>query len=252
MSNKLEGKVAVVTGGGSGIGLETAREFAAQGAKVILTGRKKTEVEKIAAEINALGVISDQSKLTDIDDLVKQVQATFGFIDILFINAGVVFFSSIEEATEDHFDKIMNINFKGSYFTLSKFLPIIRKGGAITLLSSINATTGQSNSSVYSASKAALNSLVKVASTELSGKGIRINSVCPGPISTNLLAATDLNNATLQNFASATLNKIPLKRFGKPEEVAKLVSFLSSDDAAFITGSEYVIDGGTNVNPIIG
>lgn len=252
MSQLLEGKIAVVTGGTSGIGLATAKGFIAQGAKVVITGRKKDEVEKIAAEINATGIVSDQGKLTDIDDLVKQVKSTFGFVNILFINAGIVLFSSIEDVTEEHFDRIMNINFKGSFFTLSKFLPIIPKGGVVTLLSSINATTGQSNSSVYSASKGALNSLLKVASTELAAKGIRINAVCPGPIATNLLASVGLDNATIQNFASATLNKIPLKRFGKSEEVAKLVTFLSSDDAAFITGSEYVIDGGTNVNSIIG
>ena len=252
MSNKLAGKIAVVTGGTSGIGLATAREFVAQGAKVFITGRKKAEVEKTAAEIHATGIVADQSKLTDIDELVKQVIATAGHVDILFVNAGIVLFSPVAAATEDHFDKIMDINFKGSYFTLSKFIPFMRKGGAITLLSSINATTGQSNSSVYSASKAALNAVVKVASTELSPKGIRINAVCPGPISTNLLAPAGLDEATIQNFAAATLNKIPLKRFGTPEEVAKLVTFLSGDDAAFITGSEYVIDGGTNVNPIIG
>ncbi|MEP7142653.1 MAG: SDR family oxidoreductase [Ferruginibacter sp.] len=252
MSNKLKGKIAVVTGGTSGIGLATAREFAAQGAKVVITGRKKDEVEKIAEQIGGMGIVSDQGKLADIDSLVAQVTAAFGSIDILFINAGIVLFSSIEEATEDHFDRIMNINFKGSYFTLSKFIPFINKGGAVVLLSSINATTGQSNSSVYSASKGALNSLVNVASTELAAKGIRINAVCPGPISTNLLAPAGLDDATVQKFATATLNKIPLKRFGKAEEVARLVTFLSGDDAAFITGSGYVIDGGTNVNAIIG
>lgn len=252
MSSSLKGKIAVVTGGTSGIGLATAKEFITQGASVIITGRKRPEVEKIAAEINATGIVSDQGKLSDIDDLVKQVQSMFGFVDILFINAGIVLFSSIENATEEHFDRIMDINFKGSYFTLSKFIPVMNKGGVITLLSSINATTGQSDSSVYSASKAALISLVKCASTELSGRGLRINAVCPGPISTNLLAPVGLDDKAIQNFAAATLNKIPLKRFGKAEEVAKLVSFLSSDDAAFITGSEYVIDGGTNVNPIIG
>lgn len=246
------GKIALVTGGTSGIGLATAREFIAEGATVFITGRKKNEVDKTAAEINAIGIVSDQSKLADIDDLVKQVTAQYSYIDILFINAGIVLFSTIEKATEEHFDRIMDINFKGSYFTLSKFLPFMRKGGAITLLSSINATTGQSEASVYSASKAALNALVKVASSELSGRGIRINAVCPGPIITNLLAPAGLDNTTIQHFADATLNKIPLKRFGKPEEVAKLVTFLSGDDAAFITGSEYVIDGGTNVNAIIG
>jgi NAD(P)-dependent dehydrogenase (short-subunit alcohol dehydrogenase family) len=252
MSGILEGKVAVVTGGTSGIGLATAREFATHGAKVVITGRRKQEVEKIAAEINATGIVSDQSKLTDIDDLVGQVKAKFGKADVLFINAGIVLFSSIEDATEEHFDRIMNINFKGSYFTLSKFLQIIPRGGVVTILSSINATTGQSNSSVYSASRGALNSLVRVASTELAKKGIRINAVCPGPISTNLLAPVGLDSAALEHFASSTLDKIPLARFGQSQEVAALVTFLSSDKAAFITGSEYVIDGGTSVNPIIG
>jgi NAD(P)-dependent dehydrogenase (short-subunit alcohol dehydrogenase family) len=248
----LNGKVAVITGGTSGIGLATAREFVAQGAQVVITGRKKSEVENIALELNATGIVSDQGKLSDIDELVKQVAALHGKIDILFVNAGIVLFSSIAEATETHFDRIMDINFKGSFFTLSKFLPIIKKGGSIVMLSSINATTGQSLSAVYSASKGALLSLVKVASTELAPLGIRINAVCPGPIATNLLAPAGLDTATQEQFATRTLSKIPLRRFGKPEEVAKLVAFLSGDDAAFITGSEYVIDGGTNVNPIIG
>jgi NAD(P)-dependent dehydrogenase (short-subunit alcohol dehydrogenase family) len=252
MAGKLSGKIAVVTGGTSGIGLATVREFIEQGAKVVFTGRKKPEVEKLSGELGATGFVSDQSKLPDIEELVKKVSELYGRVDILFINAGIVLFSSIENATEDHFDRIMDINFKGSFFTLSKFIPLMHSGAVVTLLSSINATTGQSNCSVYSASKGALNSLVSVAATELSPKGIRINAVCPGPIATNLIAPAGLDQKTVENFASATLSKIPLKRFGKPEEVAKLVAFLSSDDAAFITGSEYVIDGGVNVNPIIG
>ena len=252
MAGKLTGKIAVVTGGTSGIGLATVKEFLDQGAQVVFTGRKKAEVDKLAADIGATGIVSDQSKISDIEDLVSKVKTLHGRVDILFINAGIVLFSSIEDATEDHFDRIMNINFKGSFFTLSRFIPLMKTGSVVTILSSINATTGQSNCSVYSASKGALNSLVNVASTELSVKGIRINAVCPGPIATNLIAPAGLDQKTVEHFASATLNKIPLKRFGKPEEVAKLVAFLSSDDAAFITGSEYVIDGGTNVNPIIG
>lgn len=252
MGNRLSGKKALITGGTSGIGLATARDFVAEGARLIITGRKKNELDKFSAELNIKGIVSDQGSLSDIDELVKQVKLEFGGLDILFINAGIVLFSSVEEATEDHYDRVMDINFKGSYFTLSKFIPLLKKGSSVILLSSINATTGQSNSSVYSASKAAMLSLVKVASSELSGKGIRINAVCPGPITTNLLAPVGLDAEVVKKFATDTLNKIPLKRFGKAEEVAKLVTFLSSDDAAFITGSEYVIDGGTNVNAIIG
>jgi NAD(P)-dependent dehydrogenase (short-subunit alcohol dehydrogenase family) len=252
MSSSLNGKIAVVTGGTSGIGLATAKEFSALGAKVVLTGRDKNTVDKTAGEINATGIVCDQAKLSDIDDLVNQVKIKYGSIDILFVNAGIVLFSSIEDATEEHFDKLMDTNFKGSFFTLSKFIPLINKGGAITLLSSINASTGQSLSAVYSASKGALNSVLKVALTELSPKGIRINAVSPGPVATNLLAPAGLDQATVQQFASRTLSKIPVNRFGKPEEIAKLVAFLSSDDAAFITGSEYIIDGGTSINPIIG
>ncbi len=252
MSANLKDRVAVITGGTSGIGLATAREFASLGVKLVITGRKKEELEKLAAELNATGIVSDQGKLSDVDDLVKQVKDIYGTVDILFINAGIVLFSSIADATEDHFDRIMNINFKGSFFTLSRFLPIMNRGASIVLLSSINATTGQSLSAIYSASKGALNSLLKVAATELAPRGIRINSVCPGPIATNLLAPAGLDKATQEQFAGRTLNKIPLGRFGKPEEVAKLVAFLSGDDAAFITGSEYIIDGGTNINPIIG
>ncbi len=250
--SSLNGKIAVVTGGTSGIGLATAKELSARGVKVILTGRKKIEVEKIALDLNGTGIVCDQANLADIDKLVAQVKSQFGMIDILFINAGIVLFSSIEEATEEHFDSIMNINFKGSFFTLSKFIPCIRSGGAVTILSSINATTGQSLCAIYSASKGALNSLLKVAMTELAPKGIRINAVSPGPVATNLLAPAGLDDATVQQFASRTLNKIPIKRFGKSEEIAKLVAFLSSDEAAFITGSDYVIDGGTSINPIIG
>jgi NAD(P)-dependent dehydrogenase (short-subunit alcohol dehydrogenase family) len=252
MALSFNGKVAVVTGGTSGIGLATAREFSANGAKVILTGRKKNEVDKIAVELNATGVVCDQSNLAEIDRLVARVKSDHDSIDILFINAGIVLFSSIEAATEEHFNQVMNINFKGSFFTLSKFIPVIKSGGAVTILSSINATTGQSLCAVYSASKGALNSLLNVAVTELSPKGIRVNAVSPGPVATNLLAPAGLDDHTVQDFASRTLQKIPIGRFGKPEEIAKLVAFLSGDEAGFITGSNFVIDGGTNVNPIIG
>ena len=211
MASTLQGKVAVITGGTSGIGLATAKEFSTLGAKLVLTGRKKNEVEKIAAELNATGIVCDQSILSEIDKLVDAVKSLYGKIDILFINAGIVLFSSIEDATEKHFDSIMNINFKGSFFTLSKFIPIINTGGSVILLSSINATTGQSLSAVYSASKGALNSLLLVATTELAAKGIRVNAVSPGPVATNLLSPTGLDDATKEQFGARTPAKNPLE-----------------------------------------
>jgi NAD(P)-dependent dehydrogenase (short-subunit alcohol dehydrogenase family) len=145
----------------------------------------------------------------------------------------------------------MDVNFKGAFFTLSKFIPLLREGAAVTLLSSVNATSGMANTAVYAASKAAMHSLVKVAATELAPRGIRVNAVSPGPIDTPLFGKTGLDEAALQGFAAAMQHRIPLKRFGTSEEVAKLVGFLSGDEAGFITGAEYVIDGGVNVNPIL-
>jgi NAD(P)-dependent dehydrogenase (short-subunit alcohol dehydrogenase family) len=251
MEHQLKGKIAVVTGGNSGIGYATAKELRAQGATVIITGRNKASIEKAAAELDVKGIVSDQSDLSQIDALAAEVKQTNGSVDILFINAGVAFFSPIEAATEAHFDEIMNINFKGAYFTLSKFIPLLNAGAAVTMLSSINATAGMAGSSVYAASKAAMNSLVKVASTELAPKGIRVNAVSPGPINTPIFGKIGMDETTLNGFAGAMQNRIPLKRFGAVEEVARLVVFLSGPDGAFTTGAEYIIDGGTVVNPIM-
>jgi NAD(P)-dependent dehydrogenase (short-subunit alcohol dehydrogenase family) len=248
----LKNKIALVTGGNSGIGYATAKELAAQGAQVVITGRQPQAVEKAATELGVIGLVSDQGDLASIEALVSQVQSRFGGLDVLFINAGVAAFAPIEQATEAHFDAIMDINFKGAYFTLSKFIPLLRPGAAVTFLTSVNATSGMPNTSAYAASKAALHSLVKVASSELAGRGIRVNAVSPGPINTPLFGKIGLDEPSLQGFAAAMSQRIPLKRFGTSQEVAKLVSFLSSEDAGFINGSEYLIDGGINVNPILG
>ncbi len=251
MKKQLEGKVAVVTGGNSGIGYATAKELAAQGATVIITGRNKTATEKAATELGVTGIISDQSKLGDIDSLVTQVKNTLGKVDILFVNAGIAGFLPIESVTEEHFDDIMGINFKGAFFTLKKFIPLFNEGAAVTFLSSLNATTGMANSSVYAASKAALNSLVRAASIELADRQIRVNSVSPGPISTPIFGKMGMDEESLNGFAQTMQNTIPLKRFGTTEQVAKLVSFLSSDNALFTTGSDYPIDGGLGVNSVL-
>ncbi len=159
-------------------------------------------------------------------------------------------FAPVAQADEAHFDNIMDINFKGAYFTLSKFIPVLNDGASVIFLSSVNATTGMPNSSVYAASKAALNSLVKVASSELAPRKIRVNSVSPGPINTPIFSKTGMDAATMDGFATAINNRVPLKRFGAPTEVAKMVSFLASDHAAFTTGADYVVDGGVAVNAL--
>lgn len=249
----LTNKVAIVTGGNSGIGLATAREFIAQGASVIITGRKQSAIDDAVVEIggNVQGIVSDTSDLDQIDKLVETVKNSHGYVDILFINAGVAAFAPIAQVSEQLFDEIMNVNLKGAFFTLNKFIPILNEGASVIFLSSINATSGMPNTSVYAASKAAVHSLVKVASTELAAKKIRVNAVSPGPINTPIFGKVGLDQESLHGFATAMQDRVPLKRFGASEEVAKLVSFLASDDATFITGSEYVIDGGVNVNPVL-
>ncbi len=249
MSN-LTNKTVVVTGGNSGIGYAAAKEMTAKGAKVFITGRNKEAVAQAASELGVTGIVSDQGDLKAIDSLVAEVKAQADGVDVLFINAGVALFSPVEQADEAHFDGIMDVNFKGAYFTLSKFIPILNEGASVIFLSSSSATSGMATSSVYSASKAAMNSLVRVASSELAPKRIRVNSVSPGPIDTPIFGKAGLDDATRDGFATAIVNRVPLKRFGAAEEVAKLVSFLASDDAAFVTGADYVVDGGVGVNAV--
>jgi NAD(P)-dependent dehydrogenase (short-subunit alcohol dehydrogenase family) len=250
--NTLNNKTVIITGGNSGIGYATAKEMKAKGANVTITGRNKEAVTKAAAELGVKGLIADQADLKAIDKLVADVKEQHGSVDVLFVNAGVGVFLPLHEADEAHFDNIMNINFKGAYFTLNKFLPILNEGASVIFLSSVSATTGMPGSSVYSASKAALNSLVKVASSELAAKKIRVNAVSPGPIHTPIFSKMGLDEATLQGMTETFSNRVPLKRLGQAEEVAKLVTFLAGSDAQFITGADYVVDGGVSINAVMG
>ena len=249
--SSLNGKTAVITGGNSGIGYASARKFKDLGANVIITGRNKQAVENAANELGVTGLVADQANLGDIDTLQSQVKDKFGKVDILFINAGVATFAPVESLTEEKFDNTMNINFKGAFFTLQKFLPILSEGASVINLSSINAYTGMPNTAVYAASKAALNSLTRTAATELAPRKIRVNSVNPGPVNTPLFGKLGMPDEAIKEFASAMQDRIPLKQFGDPEDVASLVAFLASDDAGFITGAEYNIDGGVNINPLL-
>ena len=248
----LREKVAVITGGNSGIGYASAQELKQKGARVVITGRSQKRVHLAAQELGVTGIVADVSSLSAIDQLVEKVKNAFGKVDILFVNAGIFKPAPVGEITEDFFDHQMDINFKGAVFTIEKFLPILREGASIISLSSVNAYAGMANTAVYAASKAALNAYTRTAATELAPRGIRINAVNPGPVSTPIFGKTGLSEAELDGFAKAMQERVPLKRIGLPEEIAHLVAFLASDEASFITGSEYNIDGGIAVNPLLG
>jgi len=250
--NGLEGKVAVVTGGNSGIGLGVAKDLIAEGVKVVITGRNKDAVAAAAKETGAIGFVSDQSNLVDIDTLVAKTKSQFGKIDILVLSAGVYSIVPFESVTESNYDSSMNVNLKGVFFTIQKFVPIFNEGASVIVISSIGAyATPAPAHTVYGATKAALNSLVRSISFELAPKGIRVNAVCPGPTETPIFGKAGLPEQALQQMAVAIHNKMPVKRLGTPSDIAKLVSFLCSNNASFITGSDYVIDGGLISVPIM-
>jgi len=251
-THELKNKVAVVTGGNSGIGYSTAKKLKEEGAIVIITGRSSEKVKSAASELGVLGYTADASNLKALDALVEYVEKEVGKVDILFNNAGIFAPAPVGQISEEMFDHQMGINFKGAVFTIEKFLPILNDGASVVNLSSVNAYTGMPNTAVYAASKAALNSYMRTAATELAPRGIRINSVNPGPVQTPIFGKTGMPEDQLSGFAEAMQNRIPLKRFGQPEEIANLVSFLASNKASFITGSEYNIDGGININPVLG
>lgn len=243
---KLEGKVAVITGGNSGIGLATAKEFKEQGAQVVITGRDQLTLDDAKREIGGdiLALRSDTSNLTEIDKLFGTISEKFGKIDVLFINAGIGKFVPVEAVTEEFFDSIMDVNFKGSYFTIQKALPLLNDNASIILNASINAYIGMPNSSVYAASKAALITLARTLSAELVGRGIRVNVVSPGPVATPILGRMGMPPEALEEIQKSIQAQVPMGRFGRPEEIAKTVLFLASSDSSFLLGTEIVADGG--------
>lgn len=210
-----------------------------KGAQVIITRRRKEAIEKAALELDAIGMIADQSNLKVISNLASAVHKQFGRIDILLINAGITSVASIESTTEILFDQVMHVNFKGAFFTLSMFIPFLNDGASVVFLSSTSARISPPNASVYAASKAALNAVMKIAAIELASKKIRVNTVSPGPIATEIMDKLGLH----KNLENQMVNSRPLMRFSKPLEVANLISYLLSDQALFITGSEFLIDG---------
>ena len=243
----LKNKTAVITGGNSGIGYATAKQLKEQGANVIITGRRKEAIEKAALELGVTAITADQSNISDIEKLAAQVKADFGSVDILFINAGIAGLGTIEQTTEELYDSIMNVNLKGAFFTLSKFIPILKDGASVIFLSSNTASMPGPGSSVYSASKTALNSFMRSAALELAPKKIRVNSVSPGPTQTEVMNKVGLDEATVKGIMDVVVEKVPLKQMGRAEDVAKMVSYLSSEVAVFMTGADVIMDGGMSL-----
>jgi NAD(P)-dependent dehydrogenase (short-subunit alcohol dehydrogenase family) len=243
---RLEGKVAVVTGGNSGIGLATAKRLQEEGARVAISGRSRKTLDEAVKTIGngVVAVQSDVANLADVDKLYGEVSQKLGKIDVLFVNAGIAKFVPFAETSESVYDEQFDINIKGAYFTIQKALPFLNDGASIILNTSVVDSKGYAGASAYSATKAALRSLARTTAAELVGRGIRVNTVAPGPIVTPILDRIGLSKEAADEFAKEVIAKIPMKRFGQPEEVAGAVAFLASHDASYITGVEINVDGG--------
>ena len=248
IENKLEGKIAVITGGNSGIGLATAKRFVSEGAYVFITGRRQKELDVALSEIgkNVVGIQGDVSNLEDLDRLYNTVKDQKGHLDILFANAGIAQFAPLGEISEEHFDNIFRINVKGVLFTVQKALPLFHDGGggSIILNASIGSSKGVQESSVYSATKAAVRSFARTWTVDLRHRKIRVNAISPGPIDTPIFSNLLQNEEQSEQFKKNIVNTVPMGRMGSPHEVAKAVSFLASDDSSYITGIELFVDGG--------
>jgi NAD(P)-dependent dehydrogenase (short-subunit alcohol dehydrogenase family) len=243
---KLDNKIAVITGGSSGIGLATAHRFIEDGAKVVITARNQEALDAAVAELGerGTGIHGDVANLEDLDRLFAQVQEKFGRVDILFANAGIAPFMPFEAVKEEHFDHLFNINVRGLFFTVQKALPLLSEGASVILNASVVAQSGLPNTSVYSATKAAVRSLGRTLAAELSPRGIRVNVVSPGLIETPLVGKLGLSKEELKVFGAKIVQQTPLGRPGKPQEIAATAAFLASDEASYFTGADLVADGG--------
>jgi len=243
---KLEGKIALITGGNSGIGLATAKRFVNEGAFVFITGRREPELAAAVKEIgkNVTGVQGDVANLADLDRLFAQIEREKGKLDVVFANVGVAKYAPFGTITEEHYDSIFNINVKGLLFTVQKALPLLSDGASIILNASIVASKGFSSNSVYSATKAAVRSFARTWTSDLKERRVRVNAVSPGPIETpglnDLVSSTGAGEERLKMLS----NSVPLGRLGTPDEIAKAVVFLASEDSSYVTGTELFVDGG--------
>lgn len=244
--NKLKNKVALITGATSGIGRATAVDFIENGAEIIVTGRFQKTLDEAIAELgnNSKGIVSDASKMEDLLRLNESVSKLTSKIDILYVNAGYGKYAHIEDIDETHYNEQFDTLVKGTLFTVQQILPLMREGGSIILNTSIVTEVGMPASSVYSAAKAAVQSFLKTFAADLASRKIRVNAVSPGPISTNYFERSNLNEEQIEQMAESVLSQVPLARFGKPSEVAKVVTFLAGDESSYMHGTEVFVDGG--------
>ncbi len=244
---RLEGKVAVVTGGNSGIGLATAKRLHAEGARVAISGRNAKTLDDAVKAIGSgvLAVQADVAKSQDLDKLFAEVSQKFGKIDVLFANAGIYKFAPLAATTEGLYDELFDTNTKGVYFTIQKAVPFLNDGASIIVNTSVAGEIGLVNGTVYAGTKAALRSFTRSVAAELAGRRIRVNAVSPGPIETPAgFERSGLSKEAIEELVKSIVAQVPLKRIGKPEEIASVVAFLASSDASFMTGSEVTVDGG--------
>ena len=246
MPGKLEGKIALVTGGSSGIGLATAQQFVKDGAFVYITGRRQSELDKAAKAIgnNVKAVRADASNLADLDRLYTQIKQEKGRLDIVFANAGQAKFVPLSDVTEELYNQIFDTNVKGVLFTVQKALPLIPNGGSIILNASVVSSKGFPAASVYSATKAAVRSFARSLTTDLKDRGIRVNAISPGPIETPIFDGFGESDQDRNDLKKQFASQVPLGRMGQPEEIAKAAAFLASTDASFVAGVELFVDGG--------
>jgi NAD(P)-dependent dehydrogenase (short-subunit alcohol dehydrogenase family) len=243
---KLDDKIALVTGGSSGIGFSIAERFIEEGATVYITGRRLAELEAAAERLGgqAKAVQGDVANLGSLDHLYEAVRQAEGRLDVLVANAGVIASSPLETASEEHFDRMFDINVKGTYFTVQRALPLMGGGGSIILVSSCLATKGLPGQSVYNATKAAIRSLARTAAAELLASGIRVNTLSPGPVDTPIIEGQVGSPEAAEEFRRQAASLVPLGRIGRPQELAAAALFLASDESSFSTGTDLVVDGG--------